>query len=163
MHTHPQFLAKLKAEHGENLENLANRTGLDMLQVAMTAGGFNLPFAFPPPAAYISPPAHMQPIQPQPVAATSAATATAAAAAAVAVASGSGSGNQATSSGSSHSSESSQSSSRNVVEPRESSSGFSELNNLPSTSQQQQPQQQPPQEQQQSTNWSFEEQFKQVR
>ncbi|KAK9294434.1 hypothetical protein QLX08_010954 [Tetragonisca angustula] len=139
---HPHFLAKLKMEHGD-FETLASKSGLEALHAAMGGGGFNLPFTFPPPAAFLTPQNHMQPIQPQPTAA------------AIAIATGSGSGNQATSSASSHSSESSQSSGRNGGEPRD-GSNHSQQSNSAATSQQQQ------QQQQQQTSWSFEEQFKQL-
>lgn len=118
------------------MDALAGKSGLEALHAAMGGGGFNLPFTFPPPAAFLTPQNHTQNVQPQqPAAGTG---------------SGSGNGNQATSSASSHSSESSQSSGRNGGEPRE-GSNHSQQSNSTGTNHQQQ------------TSWSFEEQFKQVR
>ncbi|CAD1476132.1 unnamed protein product, partial [Heterotrigona itama] len=131
---HPHFLAKLKMEQGE-LDALAGKSGLEALHAAMGSGGFNLPFTFPPPAAFLTPPNHSQNIQPQPAA----------------VGTGSVSGNQATSSASSHSSESSQSSGRTGGGEAREGSNHSQQSNSTGTNHQQQ------------TSWSFEEQFKQVR
>nr|XP_034196672.1 AT-rich interactive domain-containing protein 3C-like isoform X2 [Osmia lignaria] len=132
---HPHFLAKLKMEQTE-VDALNNKSGLEALQAAMGGGGFNLPFTFPPPTAFLTPQQqqHSQSSHSQP-----------------ASASGIGSGlvgNQITSSASSHSSESSQGSARNGGEPRE-GSNLSQ-NNTTGTNHQQQ------------TSWSFEEQFKQL-
>ncbi|XP_012286449.1 protein dead ringer isoform X2 [Orussus abietinus] len=88
---HPHFLTKLKIEN--DMEALGGKSGLEALQAAMGSGGFNLPFSFPPPAAFLAPQHHPQNSHP-------AATGT--------------SGNAlTTSSASSHSSESSQGSQRN--------------------------------------------------
>ncbi|KAK1131023.1 hypothetical protein K0M31_017326 [Melipona bicolor] len=134
---HPHFMTKLKLEQGE-LDALSAKSGLEALQAAINSSGFNLPFTFPPPAAFLTPPNHSQAVQPQPIASGSG------------TGSGNGNGNQATSSASSHSSESSQSSGRNGGEPRD-GSNHSQQSNSTGTNQQQQ------------TSWSFEEQFKQVR
>ena len=128
---HPHFLAKLKMEQND-MDSLNNKSGLEALQAAMGGGGFNLPFSFPPPAAFLTPQHHAQNNSH----------------------SQSGNqmggmvGNQMTSSGSSHSSESSQGSARNGGEPREGSNHSQ--NNSTGTNHQQQ------------TSWSFEEQFKQL-
>ncbi|XP_043253129.1 protein dead ringer-like isoform X3 [Colletes gigas] len=113
---HPHFLAKLKMEQND-VDALNNKSGLEALQAAMGSGGFNLPFSFPPPAAFLTPQHHSQNSHPQ---------------------SGivGGIGNQMTSSASSHSSESSQGSARNGGEPREGSNHSQ--NNSTGTNHQQQ-------------------------
>ncbi|XP_031833425.1 retained isoform X2 [Nomia melanderi] len=114
---HPHFLAKLKMEN--DVDALSNKSGLEALQAAMSGGGFNLPFSFPPPAAFLTPQHHPQNNHPQ-----------------------SGNmggglvGNQMTSSASSHSSESSQGSARNGGEPRDTSNHLQ--NNSTGTNHQQQ-------------------------
>ncbi|KOX70956.1 hypothetical protein WN51_03385 [Melipona quadrifasciata] len=132
---HPHFMTKLKMEQGE-LDALTAKSGLEALQAAINSSGFNLPFTFPPPAAFLTPPNHSQAVQPQPIASGSG--------------TGNGNGNQATSSASSHSSESSQSSGRNGGEPRDGSNHSQQSSSTGANHQQQ-------------TSWSFEEQFKQVR
>ncbi|XP_060817801.1 protein dead ringer isoform X2 [Bombus pascuorum] len=98
---HPHFLAKLKMEAAD-VDALTNKSGLEALQVAMSGAGFNLPFSFPPPAAFLTPQHHVQNSHPQAGSAMVNSI-----------------GNQITSSASSHSSESSQGSGRNGGEPRE--------------------------------------------
>ncbi|XP_076236263.1 retained [Calliopsis andreniformis] len=127
---HPHFLAKLKMEN--DADALNNKSGLEALQAAMGGSGFNLPFSFPPPAAFLTPQHHSQ-NNSHPQSGNQL---------------GVGAGNQMTSSASSHSSESSQGSARNGGEPRESSNHSQ--NNSTGTNHQQQ------------TSWSFEEQFKQL-
>lgn len=100
---HPHFLTKLKMEAAD-VDALTNKSGLEALQVAMSGAGFNLPFSFPPPAAFLTPQHHSQNSHPQSSSAIV-----------------SGIGNQMTSSASSHSSESSQGSGRNGGEPRDAS------------------------------------------
>ncbi|XP_078049117.1 retained isoform X1 [Augochlora pura] len=114
---HPHFLAKLKMEN--DVDVLNNKSGLEALQAAMGGGGFNLPFSFPPPAAFLTPQHHSQNNHPQ--------------SAVMGVGVGN---NQMTSSASSHSSESSQGSARNGGEPRETSNHSQ--NNSTGTNHQQQ-------------------------
>lgn len=101
------------------MDALNNKSGLEALQAAMGGGGFNLPFSFPPPAAFLTPQHHTQNSHPQSGGGI-----------------GSGVGNQVTSSASSHSSESSQGSARNGGEPRE-SSNHSQSNSTGTNHQQQ--------------------------
>ncbi|CAK9825868.1 hypothetical protein ANTRET_LOCUS3804 [Anthophora retusa] len=115
---HPHFLAKLKMEPTD-VDALNNKSGLEALQAAMGGSGFNLPFSFPPPAAFLTPQHHSQNSHPQSGGGI-----------------GSGVGNQVTSSASSHSSESSQGSARNGGEPRE-SSNHSQSNSTGTNHQQQ--------------------------
>lgn len=95
---HPHFLAKLKMDQQQqgDMDVLSNKSGLEALQAAMGSGGFNLPFSFPPPAAFLAPPHHSQSQSFAP----------------------GGTNNAITSSASSHSSESSQGSGRNGGESR---------------------------------------------
>ncbi|XP_066590471.1 AT-rich interactive domain-containing protein 3C isoform X2 [Prorops nasuta] len=104
---HPHFLAKLKMEVSRvsDMECLGGKSGLEALQAAMGGGGFNLPFSFPPPAAFLPPQHHSQNSHPQVAAAVAAAAAAA-----------NPSNQMTTSSASSHSSESSQGSARNGTE-----------------------------------------------
>ncbi|XP_011494030.1 PREDICTED: protein dead ringer-like [Ceratosolen solmsi marchali] len=51
--THPHFLAKIKLEN--DMDILNNKSGLEALQAAMSGGGFNLPFSFPAPGAFLAP------------------------------------------------------------------------------------------------------------
>ncbi|OAD62520.1 hypothetical protein WN48_06935 [Eufriesea mexicana] len=102
-----------------DVDALNNKSGLEALQAAMGGGGFNLPFSFPPPAAFLTPQHHSQNSHPQSGGGI-----------------GSGVGNQVTSSASSHSSESSQGSARNGGEPRE-SSNHSQSNSTGTNHQQQ--------------------------
>lgn len=102
-----------------DMDALTNKSGLEALQVAMSGAGFNLPFSFPPPAAFLTPQQHSQNNHSQ----TSNAIV-------------SGIGNQMTSSASSHSSESSQGSGRNGGEPRE-TSNHSQSNSTGANQQQQ--------------------------
>ncbi|CAL7936838.1 unnamed protein product [Xylocopa violacea] len=115
---HPHFLAKLKMEQTD-VDALNNKSGLEALQAAMGGSGFNLPFSFPPPAAFLTPQHHSQNSHPQSGGGI-----------------GSSVGNQVTSSASSHSSESSQGSARNGGEPRE-SSNHSQSNSTGTNHQQQ--------------------------
>ncbi|XP_076176169.1 retained isoform X2 [Ptiloglossa arizonensis] len=117
---HPHFLTKLKMEQND-VDALTGKSGLEALQAAMgagAAGGFNLPFTFPPPAAFLTPQHHAQNSHSQ------------------SAVIGAGLGNQMTSSASSHSSESSQGSARNGGEPREGSNHSQ--NNSTGTNHQQQ-------------------------
>ncbi|XP_076276234.1 retained isoform X2 [Lasioglossum baleicum] len=114
---HPHFLTKIKMESDADVLN--NKSVLEALQAAMGGGGFNLPFSFPSPAAFLTPQHHSQNNHPQ--------------------SAGMGGGvgnNQMTSSASSHSSESSQGSARNGGEPRETSNHSQ--NNSTGTNHQQQ-------------------------
>nr|XP_033341868.1 protein dead ringer-like isoform X1 [Megalopta genalis] len=114
---HPHFLAKLKMEN--DVDVLNNKSGLEALQAAMGGSGFNLPFSFPPPTAFLTPQHHSQNNHAQ-----------------SAVMGGGVGNNQMTSSASSHSSESSQGSARNGGEPRETSNHAQ--NNTTGTNHQQQ-------------------------
>ncbi|XP_017878224.1 protein dead ringer isoform X2 [Ceratina calcarata] len=140
---HPHFLTKLKMEPPD--VDLNSKSGLEALQAAMGSGGFNLPFSFPPPAAFLTPQHHSQNSHAQPGGSGGGGGCGGGGGGV-----GSSVGNQVTSSNSSHSSESSQGSARNGgVEPRENSNHSQ--NNSTGTN-----------HQQQSSSWSFEEQFKQL-
>ncbi|XP_046751550.1 protein dead ringer isoform X2 [Diprion similis] len=92
---HQQHQQHQQQQQGD-MDALSNKSGLEALQAAMGSGGFNLPFSFPPPAAFLAPPHHSQSQN---------------------FATG-GTNNAITSSASSHSSESSQGSGRNGGESR---------------------------------------------
>ncbi|XP_043279131.1 protein dead ringer-like isoform X2 [Venturia canescens] len=127
----PHFLSKLKMEN--DMDILSNKSGLEALQAAMGSGNFNLPFSFPPPAAFLTPQHNSHNSHQQIGGGTGA---------------GGPGGNALTSSASSHSSESSQGSARNSSDVRD-PGGHNSQNNSSNSHQQQ-------------TSWSFEEQFKQL-
>ncbi|XP_063980761.1 AT-rich interactive domain-containing protein 3C-like isoform X4 [Diachasmimorpha longicaudata] len=106
---HPHFLSKLKTEPTD-MDLLNNKSGLEALQAAIGSGSFNLPFNFPPPAAFLTPQhPNNNPQTPG--------------------GGGGGSNNAVTSSASSHSSESSQGSARNVSDAREGTGQSQNSNN----------------------------------
>ncbi|XP_011300645.1 AT-rich interactive domain-containing protein 3C isoform X2 [Fopius arisanus] len=108
---HPHFLSKLKTESNE-MDLLNNKSGLEALQAAIGSGGFNLPFNFPPPAAFLTP-QHPNNNPQTPGGGGG----------------GGGTNNAVNSSASSHSSESSQGSARNLSEAREGTGQSQNTNN----------------------------------
>ncbi|KAK0078111.1 hypothetical protein PV326_009579 [Microctonus aethiopoides] len=140
--SHPHLLSKYKMDPSE-MDLLNNKSSLEALQAAMSSGGFNLPFSFPPPSAFLAPHHnnHQQ-------ISGGGVTSGGGGGGGNNSGGGTGSNNAIASSASSLSSESSQGSLRNVSEARE-GTGQSQNSNSNNS-------------QQQSTSWSFEEQFKQI-
>ena len=121
------------------IEALNNKNNLEVFQAAMGNSNYGLPYSFPTPSQYLLPQHSGQNNHPQP------------GGGGTGDGGGGGMANAMLSSASSHSSESSQGSARNGIETRERESSNHSQGNGQGNSHQQQ------------TNWSFEEQFKQVR
>ncbi|XP_008214460.1 protein dead ringer isoform X2 [Nasonia vitripennis] len=164
--SHPHFLAKIKLENEMDLLN--NKSGLEALQAvqaAMGGGGFNLPFSFPNPSAFLVPNQQHAQLAPggmplNPSSNNNNNNNSSSSSSNNNQNLGVGGGNNVPSSASSHSSESSQGSGRNgsVLETanRESvpGGGAGSVHSQSGSQAQQAHQQQ--------TSWSFEEQFKQL-